>query len=160
MIISMLGKEQSFAAPVVVRDIIAAMAPEYLNTALGCFRGGKALELGEIVAESCALHPITYQNEEGRRIYERSLRFVLLPGLGERLPELRVLHPVDHIVQRIHAHFRARVAFPQQPHGILFDHKKHLPVSFFLRISGIGRFYAEEGTGRDAVRLEYKECFT
>ena len=46
MIISMLGKEQSFAAPVVVRDIIAAMAPEYLNTVLGCFRGGKALEEG------------------------------------------------------------------------------------------------------------------
>ena len=43
MIISMLGKEQSFAAPATVRDIIEAMAPEYSKTALGCFCGGKAL---------------------------------------------------------------------------------------------------------------------
>ena len=98
MIISMLGKEQSFAAPVVVRDIIAAMAPEYLNTALGCFRGGKALELGEAVSESCALHPITYQNEEGRRIYERSLRFVLLLALHRVLPEsdVRIEHSIGY----------------------------------------------------------------
>ena len=98
MIIRMLGKEQSFAAPAAVRDIIAAMAPEYSETALGCFCGGKALELGELVAADCALHPITYQNEEGRRIYERSLRFVLLLALHRVLPEadVRIEHSIGH----------------------------------------------------------------
>ncbi len=46
--------------------------------ALGCFSGGMALELNQKINEDCAIHPITFQNEEGRRIYERSLRFVLL----------------------------------------------------------------------------------
>lgn len=98
MIISMLGKEQSFAAPAVVRDIISAMAPEYNDTALGCFCGGKALELGETVRESCSLHPITFQNEEGRRMYERSLRFVMLLALHRVMPEsdMRIEHSIGY----------------------------------------------------------------
>ena len=74
MIISMLEKEQAFSAPATVQQIIAAMAPEYEKTALGCFCGGKALELNEPVSESCSLHPITFQNEEGRRIYSISCK--------------------------------------------------------------------------------------
>ena len=98
MIISMLEKEQAFAAPTTVQSIIAAMAPEYEKTALGCFCGGKALELNETVSESCSLHPITFQNEEGRRIYERSLRFVLLLALHRVLPEsdVRIEHSIGY----------------------------------------------------------------
>ena len=98
MIISMLGKKQTFSTPTAVRDIITAMAPEYSESALGCFCGGKALELEEIVTEDCTLHPITYQNEEGRRIYERSLRFVLLLALHRVLPEsdVRIEHSIGH----------------------------------------------------------------
>ena len=81
MNITMLGKTCSFDAPLTVGGIIAAMAPEYTGKALGCFCGGQALELTQKVDQSCALHPITFQNEEGRRIYERSLRFVLLLAL-------------------------------------------------------------------------------
>ncbi len=98
MIISMLGKEQAFPAPATVRDIIAAMAPEYSATALGCFCGGKALELTELIDSDCGLHPITFQNEEGRRIYERSLRFVLLLAMKRALPEsdVRIEHSIGY----------------------------------------------------------------
>ena len=98
MIISMLGKEQSFSAPATVQDIIAAMAPEYGNTALGCFCGGKALELNEVIDSDCSLHPITFQNEEGRRMYERSLRFVLLLALQRVMPgcDIRVEHSIGY----------------------------------------------------------------
>ena len=98
MIITMLGKEQAFSAPATVQQIIAAMAPEYISTALGCFCGGKALELNETVSDSCSLHPITFQNEEGRRIYERSLRFVLLLALHRVLPEsdVRIEHSIGY----------------------------------------------------------------
>ena len=98
MIITMLGKEQAFSAPATVQQIIKAMAPEYEKTALGCFCGGKALELNETVSDSCSLHPITFQNEEGRRIYERSLRFVLLLALHRVLPEsdVRIEHSIGY----------------------------------------------------------------
>ena len=98
MKITMLEKERQFSGPATVLEIISALAPEYKKTALGCFCGGKALELNETVTEDCRLHPITYQNEEGRRIYERSLRFVLLLAVKRVLPErdVRIEHSIGH----------------------------------------------------------------
>ena len=98
MKISMLGKEQAFPTPLTVKDILAAMAPEYKEKALGCFCGGKSLELMETVSQDCALHPITFQNEEGRRIYERSLRFVLLLAVHRVLPgeDVRIEHSIGY----------------------------------------------------------------
>ncbi|MBQ4639816.1 MAG: nucleoside kinase [Clostridia bacterium] len=81
MKISMLGREKEYdnsRCPVSVFRAVMDLAPEYRTWALGCFCGGQALELSEILTEDCALHPITFHNEEGRRIYERTLRFVLL----------------------------------------------------------------------------------
>ena len=78
MKLTMLGREKNYAGPVEVMQVIRDLAPEYEKRALGLFCGGRALELNQQVGEDASLHPITFQNEEGRRIYERSLRFVLL----------------------------------------------------------------------------------
>ena len=98
MKITLLGKSGDFSAPVTVREAIAALAPDALPAALGCFCGGQALELNQKVTEDCALHPITFQNEEGRRIYERSLRFVLLLAVKRALPgvRLRIEHSIGY----------------------------------------------------------------
>lgn len=98
MNIQLLGKEMHFDSPKTVLDILKIMAPEAVPQALGCFRGGKALELNEMVSENCRLHPITYQNEEGRRIYERSLRFVLLMAAKQLYPmlHLRIEHSIGY----------------------------------------------------------------
>lgn len=91
MKLTMLGRTKEYAAPVKVMQLLQDMAPEYAGRALGCFCGGKALELMEEVKGDASLHPITFQNEEGRRIYERSLRFMLL------LAVRRVLGPGVHV---------------------------------------------------------------
>ena len=98
MRITMLGNTRSFDKPLTVGEIVAAMAPEYDGKALGCISGGRALELMQIVEQDCALHPITFQNEEGRRIYERSLRFVLLLALHRVLPQVdvRIEHSIGY----------------------------------------------------------------
>ena len=98
MKITMLNRTFDFPAPATVAEIIAAMAPEYQRTALGCFCGGQALELNETVSRDCVLHPITFQNEEGRRIYERSLRFVLLLAVERVLPgtHVRIEHSIGY----------------------------------------------------------------
>ncbi|MBR6186223.1 MAG: nucleoside kinase [Clostridia bacterium] len=98
MKITMLGREKTFDRPVTVLDIVRAMAPEYEKTALGCFCGGRALELNQVIDKDSALHPITFQNEEGRRIYERSLRFVLLLALRRVLPgqDVRIEHSIGY----------------------------------------------------------------
>lgn len=99
MKLTMLGREKQFDQPVTVLQIIRTMAPEYEKRALGCFCGGRALELNQLVAEDASLHPITFQNEEGRRIYERSLRFVLLLAVQRVLGKechVRIEHSIGY----------------------------------------------------------------
>ena len=98
MKITLLGKEMQFSAPTPVQQILMAMAPEAAGDALGCFCGGQVLELNEIVSQDCTLHPITYQNEEGRRMYERTLRFVLLMAVKNCYPQLhlRIEHSIGY----------------------------------------------------------------
>ena len=51
---------------------------------------GRVLELYDSVTRPGALYPLTLQDEEGRRIYERSLRFVTLLAFRRLMPERRV----------------------------------------------------------------------
>ena len=98
MNISMLGREKSFAAPLTVKEIIRALAPEYEKAALGCISGGRVLELNETLTQDAVLRPLTYQDEEGRRMYERSLRFVLLLAVKRVLPgeDVRIEHSIGY----------------------------------------------------------------
>ena len=54
--------------------------------ALAAMRGGQVLALNEPLRESCALTPITMDDEEGRRIYERSLRMMMLLAARRLFP--------------------------------------------------------------------------
>ena len=100
--VTMLGKEITYntaVRQVTVLNAVEDLAPEYRNTVLGCFCGGRALELNQVLTEDCALHPITFQNEEGRRIYERTLRFVLLLAVNRVLGEncrVRIEHSIGY----------------------------------------------------------------
>ena len=48
--------------------------------------GGDVRELGESVDKNCDIVPITLHDEEGRRIYERSLIFLLLMAMKREFP--------------------------------------------------------------------------
>lgn len=102
MKVSILGKEKEYdlqRSPVSVFRVLMDLAPEYMTWALGCFCGGRALELNELLTEDCTLHPITFRNEEGRRIYERTLRFVMLLAVKRVLGEecrVRIEHSIGY----------------------------------------------------------------
>ncbi len=102
MKVSILGKEKEYdlqRSPVSVFRVLMDLVPEYMTWALGCFCGGRALELNELLTEDCTLHPITFQNEEGRRIYERTLRFVMLLAVKRVLGEecrVRIEHSIGY----------------------------------------------------------------
>ncbi len=53
-------------------------------------QAGRVLELGELVTHDGEFIPLTLQTEEGRRIYERSVRFLLLAAVNRVLPGQRV----------------------------------------------------------------------
>lgn len=70
--------------------VIAALAPDAAQEVLCAQRGGVCVELHEPLMESCTLTGLTYRDEEGRRTYERSLRFLLLLSMSRLFPQKRV----------------------------------------------------------------------
>ncbi len=88
--ITFAGKTAVFAKGTAASAAILALAPEALPGLLCLMRGGVCLELDAPMYESCALVGLTYADEEGRRVYERSLRFLLLLSMKRLFPKKRV----------------------------------------------------------------------
>lgn len=65
---------------------------------LAALCGGQVLELCEEAPSGIPLHPLTLADDEGRRIYERSLRFVMLLALHELYPgqQVRIEYSAGH----------------------------------------------------------------
>ena len=80
-----------FASGTTAGQAIRALLPaEQAERVLCAMRGGVCVELSDPLAEDCALEPLTYRDEEGRRVYERSLRFLFLLSLKRLYPDKRV----------------------------------------------------------------------
>ena len=84
------GKVLECAPGITVAEALKALLPEGHEKPLGAFCGGRVLELSSKLQKDCALSPITFRHEEGRRIYERSLRFILLMAVRRCYPDARV----------------------------------------------------------------------
>ena len=89
MIISCNGREMNAEAGMSVMQCLLALGAE-TDGVLAVRQEGRVLELPDAVTRPGELHPLTLRDEEGRRIYERSLRFVLLLALRHVLPGQRV----------------------------------------------------------------------
>ena len=76
----------------------ALLAPSRVGNVLCALRGGVCMELSEPLTADCELTPITYRDEEGRRVYERTLRFLFLLSAKRLYPKLRIrmLNSVGH----------------------------------------------------------------
>lgn len=90
MTISFEDKTWECASGTTVAEAFAQLLPPGHDKPLGAFCGGKVLELNAKLNQDCALKPITFQHEEGRRIYERSLRFILLLAVHRCYPDVRM----------------------------------------------------------------------
>lgn len=98
MNITLMEKTLSFSAPLTVLEAAEKIQPQIVPHLLGVLRGGRTMELHETLEEDCILQPVTFADEEGRRIYERSLRFVLLLAVRRLLPgmHLRIEHSLGY----------------------------------------------------------------
>ena len=72
-----------------VLDCLTQLGLE-LTGVLAVQQAGRVLELTDVVEQPGALKPLTLRDEEGRRIYERSLRFVALLAMRRLMPGERV----------------------------------------------------------------------
>ena len=96
-----------FARPMLLSDILKTADPEHVHQIMACLSGGIVVELADTVSSDCALVPITFQNEEGRRIYERTLRCVMLLAMQRLYPgkRVRIEHSIGYgIFLRLEEH--------------------------------------------------------
>ena len=65
---------------------------------MAALANGAMTELNTPLRGDCTLVPLTFRDEEGRRVYERSLRFVLLLALRRLYPgeQVRIEYSVGH----------------------------------------------------------------
>ena len=84
--ITLQGNVVRFPSPLSLKKALLSLAPETASGIMACFHKGSVLELNTVLDRSGELTPITYQDEEGRRIYERSLRFVFLLAVQRCFP--------------------------------------------------------------------------
>ena len=96
--ITISGKTASFAAGATPLEAIRRLTPGLADSALCAMHGSGCLALNEPLFESCEFTPLTYRNEQGRRVYERSLRFLLLLAMRRLFPEkhVRILNSVGY----------------------------------------------------------------
>ena len=89
MIIRSMNNEKEFPEGRTVQECLKALNAFPRGT-LAAQSGGVVRELNDQLNQDCSLIPLTLENEEGRRIYERSLRFVMLLALRHLYPMQRV----------------------------------------------------------------------
>ena len=89
MIIRSMNNEKEFPEGTTVKACLEALGAFPRGT-LAAQSGGVVCELNDVIRQDCTLTPLTLENEEGRRIYERSLRFVMLLALRHLYPYQRV----------------------------------------------------------------------
>ena len=71
-------------------DLLSRLRPDDAFSILGIRMGGKTLPLNARVQDDADVTTLTYKSEEGLRIYERSLRLVMLLSVNKLYPNARV----------------------------------------------------------------------
>ena len=84
------GKKGTVPEETSVLDAVKSIQPELAGQALAVLNGGIVYDLNRPLTRNSRLSVITYQDEEGRRIYERTLRLVLLAAIRALFPGQRV----------------------------------------------------------------------
>lgn len=81
-------RKHTFDKSVTIAQALEALLPLATpHDLLGAFEGQRVHELCECIERDAHLSPITYRDEEGRRIYERSLRFIFLLAAKRCFPD-------------------------------------------------------------------------
>ena len=83
------GITKEMEAGMTVMQCLLALSADTQGV-LAVQQGGRVLELTDAVTRGGELRPLTLRDEEGRRIYERSLRFVMLLAFRRLMPGQRV----------------------------------------------------------------------
>ena len=97
MIIRSMNNQKEFPEGTTVRNCLIGL-DAFPRGTLAAQSGGVVCELNDPLRHDCTLIPLTLEHEEGRRVYERSLRFVMLLALRHLFPyqQVRIEYSVGY----------------------------------------------------------------
>ncbi len=97
MIVRSMNREKEIPEGTTVQSCLQQL-DAFPRGTLAALCGGVVLELNDPVRQDVSLIPLTLEHEEGRRIYERSLRFVMLLALRHLYPyqQVRIEYSVGY----------------------------------------------------------------
>ena len=97
MIIRSNNNQKEFPEGTTVQNCLKSL-DAFPRGTLAALSGGIVIELNDPLRRDCTLTPLTLEHEEGRRIYERSLRFVMLLALRHLYPyqQVRIEYSVGY----------------------------------------------------------------
>ena len=97
MLIRSINNQKEFPDGTTVQACLTGLDNFPVGT-LAALSGGIVRELNEPIRTDCTLIPLTLEHEEGRRVYERSLRFVMLLALRHLYPyqQVRIEYSVGY----------------------------------------------------------------
>ena len=97
MIIRSMNNQKEFPEGTTVSSCLKAL-DAFPRGTLAALSGGIVRELNDPLRHDCSLTPLTLEHEEGRRVYERSLRFVMLLALRHLYPyqQVRIEYSVGY----------------------------------------------------------------
>ncbi len=97
MLIRSIDNQKEFPEGTTVQACLTGLDNFPVGT-LAALSGGIVRELNEPIRTDCTLIPLTLEHEEGRRVYERSLRFVMLLALRHLYPyqQVRIEYSVGY----------------------------------------------------------------
>lgn len=84
------GREGMFPVNTTASQVVRQLWPEKADKVLALMWGGLVLELNQPLSDGMELTSVTFAHEEGRRIYERSLRFVFMLAVRRLFPGVQV----------------------------------------------------------------------
>ena len=97
MIIRSNNNQKEFPEGTTVQNCLKSL-DAFPRGTLAALSGGIVIELNDPLRRDCTLTPLTLEHEEGRRIYERTLRFVMLLALRHLYPyqQVRIEYSVGY----------------------------------------------------------------
>jgi len=160
MKITLNGNFKEYEYKTTVEQIISDLAPDMLDKTMGVRIGGRVKELSDFIKDDAELHLLTYSDEEGRRIYERSLRFVMLIAAKRAFPhaKVRIEHSVGEGIYTVFEDMRIYPADIMLLEGAMHDVVKE-DLSFNKRrISKeeAVKYFVENGDPEKARLLAYR----
>lgn len=165
MPITIEGKTAEFRPGTTIIDYITELGLDSASLSekpLAAMLGGEIFNLGYAPRRDCELRLLRYSDSEGRRVYERTLRFVLIIAVRKLFPDARVIVQYS-LGQGVYITFRKEPELSDADVALLDEEMRRIISAGYtfvrrrMDIRDAVDFFKEDGQLDKASLLEWRK---